>query len=112
MQTIINGTAILVISVILPFVVSLCQSETWSARTKQWIAVALCLVAGVAYVITSGTPLTDIPAVAVALVGGTQTAYLLFTAIGVKSKILDALARVKLTVEAKSDDSTSTGTAA
>jgi esterase/lipase superfamily enzyme len=112
MQTIINGTAIVVISVILPFVVSLCQSESWNAHVKQAVAIVVCLVAGVAYVITSGTPLSDIPAVAVALVGGTQTAYLLFTAIGVKSKVLDALARVKLTVEDKSDDSTSTGTAA
>jgi len=112
MQTIISGGAIVVISVILPFVVSLCQSEAWSAHTKQAVALVVCLVAGVAYVITSGTPLTDIPTVAVTLVGGCQTTYLLFTAIGVKSKILDALARVKLTVEAKSDDTTSTGTAA
>jgi len=112
MQTIINSAAIVIISVILPFVVSLCQSESWSAHTKQWIAVCLCLVAGVAYVVTSGTPLSDIPAVVVTLVGGTQTAYLLFTAIGVKSKVLDALARVKLTVAPKADGSTTTGTAA
>jgi len=112
MQTIINGGAIIIISVILPFVVSLCQSEAWSAHVKQWVAIAVCLAAGCAYVVTSGTPLSDIPAVAVALVGGMQTAYLLFTAIGVKSKVLDALARVKLTVDPKAGDSTTTGTAA
>ena len=111
MQTIINDGAIIIISIVLPFVVSLCQSESWSAHTKQWIAVAVCLVAGVAYVITSGAPLSDIPTVAVTFVGGTQTAYLLFSAIGIKSKILDALARVKLTVEPKADGgSTSTDT--
>lgn len=112
MQTVISGTAIVVISIVLPFVVSLCQSESWSAHAKQAVAIVVCLVAGVAYVIESGTPLSDIPTVAVTLVGGTQTAYLLFAAIGVKSKVLDALARVKLTVAPKTGDSTTTGTAA
>jgi chromate transport protein ChrA len=110
-MTITYGVSLVITSIVLPFVVALLQNESWSARTKQWIAVAVCLVAGVAYVITSETPLSDIPTVAVTLVGGTQTAYLLFTAVGIKSKILDALARVKLTVEPKADDgSTSTDT--
>ncbi len=111
MQPIINGGAIIIISIVLPFVVSLCQSESWSARTKQWIAVAISAVVGIAYVVQSGLPLSDVVPVAVTFVGGCQTAYLLFSAIGVKSKVLDALARVKLTVEPKADDgSTSTDT--
>jgi chromate transport protein ChrA len=110
-MTITYGVSLIVTSIVLPFVVALLQNESWSARTKQWIALAVCLVAGVAYVITSGTPLSDIPTVSVTFVGGCQTAYLLFSAIGIKSKILDALARVKLTVEPKKDDgSTSTDT--
>mgnify|MGYP007005631607 FL=1 len=111
MQPIINGGAIIIISIVLPFVVSLCQSESWSARTKQWIAVAISTVVGIAYVVQSGLPLSDVVPVAVTFVGGCQTAYLCFSAIGIKSKILDALARVKLTVEPKADDgSTSTDT--
>ena len=111
MQPIINGGAIIIISIVLPFVVSLCQSESWSSRTKEWIAVAISAVVGVAYVVQSGLPLSDVVPVAVTFVGGCQTAYLCFSAIGIKSKVLDALARVKLTVEPKADDgSTSTDT--
>jgi hypothetical protein len=110
-MTITYGISLIVTSIVLPFVVALLQNEAWSARTKEWIAVAVCLVAGVAYVVQSGLPLSDVVPVAVTFVGGTQTAYLLFTAVGIKSKILDALARVKLTVEPKADDSsTSTDT--
>ncbi len=111
MTSIATGAALVVTSIILPFVVALCQSEGWSARTKEWVAVAVATLVGVAYVVQSGAPLADVPAVAAALVGGMQVAYLAFSAIGVKSKVLDALARVRLTVEPKADDgSTSTDT--
>jgi hypothetical protein len=98
-MTIASGVSIVVISIVLPFVVSLCQSESWSAHTKEWIAVVISWVVGIAYVVQSGTPVDDIPAVATALVGGTQTAYLCFSAIGIKSKVLDALTKVKVVVE-------------
>ena len=99
-----SGASIVVISIVLPFVVALCQSESWSAHTKEWIAVVISWVVGIAYVVQSGTPVDDIPAVATALVGGTQTAYLCFSAIGVKSKVLDALTKVKVVVEGSSKE--------
>ena len=110
-MTITYGVSLVVTSIVLPFVVALLQSESWSARAKEWIAVAISTVVGIAYVVQSGLPLSDVVPVAVTFVGGCQTAYLLFSAIGVKSKVLDALAMVKLTVEPKADDgSTSTDT--
>jgi len=110
-MTITYGVSLIVTSIVLPFVVALLQNETWSARAKEWIAVVISTVVGIAYVVQSGLPLSDVVPVAVTFVGGCQTAYLCFAAIGVKSKVLDALARVKLTVEPKADDgSTSTDT--
>jgi hypothetical protein len=107
-MTITYGVSLIVTSIVLPFVVALLQNEAWSARTKEWIAVAISTVVGIAYVVQSGLPLSDVVPVAVTFVGGCQTAYLCFAAIGVKSKILDALAKVKVVISTDTDTADTT----
>jgi hypothetical protein len=107
-MTITYGVSLIVTSIVLPFVVALLQNEAWSACTKEWIAVAISTVVGIAYVVQSGLPLSDVVPVAVTFVGGCQTAYLCFAAIGVKSKILDALAKVKVVISTDTDTADTT----
>ena len=107
-MTITYGVSLIVTSIVLPFVVALLQNETWSARAKEWIAVAISTVVGVAYVVQSGLPFSNMVPVAVTFVGGCQTAYLCFAAIGVKSKVLDALSKLKVVVSTDTIKETTT----
>jgi hypothetical protein len=107
-MTITYGISLVVTSIVLPFVIALLQNETWSSRTKEWVSVAISFAVGVAYVVQSGLALTDIVPVSVTFVGGTQTAYLCFAAIGVKSKVLDALSKLKVVVSTDTTEETTT----
>lgn len=84
-----------VVSLVVPFVVSLCTSETMSANSKRWIAIVVSIIAGVATGIITGVPTPEtFAAWCLATVGGVQAAYSLFKSIGVTSHALDALSAV------------------
>jgi SNF family Na+-dependent transporter len=109
-MTITYGISLIVTSIVLPFVVALLQNESWSSRTKEWIAVAISFIVGAAYVVQSGLAITDIVPVSVTFVGGCQTAYLCFVAIGVKSKVLDALSTLHVSISNTTAETTTTDT--
>lgn len=83
-------TVILV--VVLPYIVNLMKNDYWSANTKRWVAIAVSVIVGVATGLISGLPTNETLLMWVlAVIGGTQTAYAMFKAIGVTSGWLDAL---------------------
>lgn len=95
----INAISMVVTIFVLPYVVALLQRESWSAKTKEAVADAIAIVAGVAYVFTSGIDLAPVNAVVVVgtFAVGTRAAYMLFKANGITSKPLDAFAAIELT---------------
>lgn len=88
----IPAIATLVLIVVLPYVVNLCKSSTWDGNVKRWVAIAISAVAGLATGLLAGVPTSEtLVTWVLAVIGGTQTAYALFKAIGVTSGWLDAL---------------------
>lgn len=84
--------ATIVLVVVLPYIVNLCKNNYWSANVKRWFAIAFSVIAGVATGLLSGMPTDETLLMWVlAVIGGTQTAYAMFKAIGVTSGWLDAL---------------------
>lgn len=91
----VNPIATLIISLVLPFVVSLCTTLEMSSAVKRWVAVVFSIISGVATGIITGAPSPEtLVTWALAVIGGTQAAYSLFKSVGITSKALDALASV------------------
>lgn len=87
--------ATVVISLVVPFVVSLCTSKDMSSNAKRWVAIVFSVIAGIATGFITGAPTPEtLVTWALAIVGGVQAAYSLFKSIGVTSHVLDALSSV------------------
>lgn len=92
MDPMIVQIATIVLVVVLPYIVNLCKNDYWDVNVKRWFAIAFSVLAGVATGLISGLPTNETLVMWVlAVIGGTQTAYALFKAIGVTSGWLDAL---------------------
>lgn len=95
-----NAIAALIIAVILPFIINLCTTQKWSSNAKRWLAIVASIVAGLATGITAGLPTPETLVVWVlAVLGGVQTAYAAFKAIGITDSWLDALSGIGSNVD-------------
>jgi hypothetical protein len=92
MEKWIEPISIVVVSLVLPFVVALVKRYDWSSNTKKIVAAVMSLVVGIVLAMVHGVPTPEtLLTTALAVVGGTQLAYALFSAIGVTVGWLDAL---------------------
>lgn len=91
----IQPVCTLVISVLVPFVVSLISTDSMSSGMKRLIAIIISLLAGLATALATGVPdASSLVAWVLAALGGTQAAYSLFKGVGVTSHLLDAVESV------------------
>lgn len=82
-------------SLVIPFVVNLCATGSCSGTVKRVLAIVFSLLGGVALAFTTGAPTPETFVVwCLAVLGGVQTAYTAFKAVGVTSGALDALLNV------------------
>lgn len=84
--------ATLIIMVVLPFFVNLCTTGAISSNAKRWVVIIVSIIVGLATGITAGMPTPETLVVwCLAVIGGVQTAYSAFKAIGITNTWLDAL---------------------
>lgn len=97
-MTIMQATAAVVLSVIVPFAVQLIKTEALTGKAARCLALACSLLAGVVTGFVGGVPADPAAWVtcAFAVVGGVQAAYTLFKSVGFTSKWLDALLGVSV----------------
>lgn len=97
-MTIMQATAAVVLSVIVPFAVQLIKTEAMTGKAARCLALACSLLAGVVTGFVGGVPADPAAWVtcAFAVVGGVQAAYTLFKSVGFTSKWLDALLGVSV----------------
>ncbi|MEE8666826.1 MAG: hypothetical protein SOI13_01680 [Bifidobacterium mongoliense] len=92
-MTIMQTIAAIVSAILVPFLVQAIKTHAMGATTARFVSILVSLLAGVVTGFVGGLPadpgawLTTIFAV----VGGVQTAYAAFRAVGVTSRWLDAL---------------------
>lgn len=100
----VNAIAALIIAVILPFLINLCTTQNWSSNAKRWLAIVASVGVGLATGVTAGLPTPETLVVWVlAVLGGVQTAYAAFKAIGITDSWLDALAGIGSNVDGTED---------
>lgn len=88
----IQPIAALVLALVIPFVVNLCTTANCTSGKKRAVALVFSIVAGIATGFLSGMPSPDtLVTWALAVVGGVQTAYTAFKAVGVTNNWLEAL---------------------
>lgn len=97
-MTIMQATAAVMLSVIVPFAVQLIKTEAMTGKAARCLALACSLLAGVVTGFVGGVPADPAAWVtcAFAVVGGVQAAYTLFKSVGFTSKWLDALLGVSV----------------
>lgn len=79
-------------ALIIPFVVNLCSTVSMSGTVKRVIAIVFSALGGISLAIATGAPTPETFVMwCMAVLGGVQTAYTAFKAVGVTSGILDAL---------------------
>lgn len=92
------GTAVMtvVVSLVLPWAVQLIKTEAITGNAARLLAICTSLVAGIVTGFVGGIPADPAAWVTCvfAVVGGVQTAYAAFAAIGITSKWLDSLLAV------------------
>lgn len=97
-MTIMQAIAAITLSIIVPFAVQLIKTEAMTGKAARALAFGISVGAGIVTGFVGGLPADPGAwmACAFAVVGGVQAAYTLFRAVGVTSKIMDALLGVKL----------------
>lgn len=95
-MTMVQAIAALIAALVIPFVVQLIKTDAMRGNVARWVSLVVSLVAGIVAGMAGGMP--DSPEMLVtcvfATVGGIQTAYAAFKAVGVTSKVFDALLAV------------------
>ena len=92
-MTIMQATAAIVLSLLVPFAVQLIKTEAMTGRGASALTLSCSLAAGLVTGFIGGMP-SDPGAFVTcvfAVVGGVQSAYTLFKGVGFTSKWLDAL---------------------
>ncbi|MDR1713099.1 MAG: hypothetical protein LBR39_02945 [Coriobacteriales bacterium] len=88
----------LVLVLVLPFVLAVAQhyQQEWSKTARRWVCIVASIVAGIATALLGGIPTPDTFVLWVfAGIGGVQTSYAAYKAIGITVGWLDALEGVK-----------------
>jgi len=82
-----------VMTVLLPFVVSAIARRSWSGRAKSWLALGLSMLVGVLGGFAAGVQLTPetIGIFTITVYGGVKLAYEVFRSIGITNSWLDDL---------------------
>jgi hypothetical protein len=93
---IIQAASTVLLVLVIPFAIQAIKTKAMSANASRVVALALSLAAGAIAGFINGIPATPALWVAVifAMVGGIQTAYAAFKAVGITNKWLDALLEI------------------
>ena len=88
----IVAIALVITSVVLPFMVALAVKATWSANVKRFIAILISVLVGFATAAPLGIPTPEtLMTWVLAVVGGMHVAYSLFKKSGVTVAWMEAL---------------------
>lgn len=92
-MTVSQAIAAIVLSLVVPFAVQLIKTKTMTGNSARLLAIIVSVLAGVFTGFVGGIPADASAWVTLifAVVGGVQTAYAAFRAVGITSKWLDAL---------------------
>lgn len=102
-MTIIEAIALIITALVVPYGVQLVKHDAITGNAARWLAIGISVACGIVCGLVGGIPATPGAWVTCvfASVGGVQFAYALFRSVGVTSKLLDALAEVKVTGNAE-----------
>ena len=95
-MTVIQAVAAVISAVLIPFLVQAIKTKAMSGNTARIVSIIVSVVAGIISGFIGGIPESpgDAVTVVLAVIGGVQTFYAAFRAVGITDKWLDSLLNI------------------